>query len=108
MMTERIHADHTTCSRRPPPNHQDTLLPTDRATGVAAMELTVPYYDLKDAGMIVDIASPKGGVVPVDQSSLAFIIRGEADNRYLADPDLQACRWVAGWPGGRMAGMISL
>ena len=39
-----------------------------KATGVFASEMTVPYYIWSDAGMEVDIASPLGGVVPVDPS----------------------------------------
>ena len=34
------------------------------ATGVFASELTVPYYAFLDAGMTVDVASPKGGIIP--------------------------------------------
>ncbi|MEW5916574.1 MAG: hypothetical protein AB1762_09220, partial [Gemmatimonadota bacterium] len=40
------------------------------ATGVFASELTVPYYVFKDAGMLVDLASPLGGTVPVEPLSL--------------------------------------
>ena len=36
-----------------------TLGDTGRATGVAASELTVPYYAFLDAGMTVDLASIK-------------------------------------------------
>src|SRR4026207_408466 len=40
------------------------------ATGVFASELTVPYYVFLDAGMEVDVASPQGGLVPVDPLSM--------------------------------------
>ena len=39
-------------------------------TGVFASEMTVPYYAFLDAGMDVDLASPKGGLIPVDPMSL--------------------------------------
>lgn len=41
-----------------------------RATGIWAEELAAPYYALVDAGHTVDIASPKGGPVPLDPGSL--------------------------------------
>ena len=41
-------------------------LDVGRPTGVFASELTVPYYAFVDAGMSVDVASPEGGVIPVD------------------------------------------
>jgi arylsulfatase A-like enzyme/putative intracellular protease/amidase len=59
-------------------------------TGVFASELTVPYYAFLDAGMTVDVASPLGGIVPVDPKSLKAVIRTAADDRLLADVTLQA------------------
>ncbi len=59
-------------------------------TGVMASELTHPYYDFLDAGMQVDVASVKGGPIPVDPQSLGFVIRTPEDERYLEDPALQA------------------
>ncbi|MEZ5298861.1 MAG: hypothetical protein R2697_22045 [Ilumatobacteraceae bacterium] len=58
-------------------------------TGVFASELTVPYYAFLDAGMRVDVASPLGGDIPVDPKSLKPPIRTSADDRLLADDDLQ-------------------
>ena len=60
-----------------------------KPTGVFASELTVPYYAFRDAGMIVDVASPKGGDIPVDPQSLKPVIRTAADDRLLADPVLR-------------------
>lgn len=60
------------------------------ATGVFASELTVPYYAFVDAGMIVDVASPQGGTIPVDPRSLRPVVRTDDDDRYLADRDLKA------------------
>ena len=56
------------------------------ATGVFASELTVPYYVFLDAGMQVDVASPHGGIVPVDPLSLKEMIRTPQDDRLLDDP----------------------
>jgi len=60
-----------------------------KPTGVFASELTVPYYAFLDAGMAVDVASPQGGVIPVDPLSLKPAIRTEADDRLLADEELR-------------------
>ncbi len=60
-----------------------------KPTGVFASEMTVPYYAFLDAGMKVDVASPLGGVIPVDPQSLKPVIRSGADDRFLADDDFQ-------------------
>ena len=44
------------------------VLDIGKPTGVFASEMTVPYYAFLDAGMTVDVASPAGGVIPVDPS----------------------------------------
>lgn len=56
------------------------------ATGVFGSELTVPYYCFLDAGMEVDLASPQGGIVPVDPLSIKDEIRTPEDDRMLGDP----------------------
>ena len=56
------------------------------ATGVFASELTVPYYCFRDAGMQVDVASPLGGIVPMDPLSMKEPIRTPDDDRLLDDP----------------------
>lgn len=66
------------------------VLDIGKATGVFASEMTVPYYAFLDAGMEVDVASPNGGVIPVDPQSLKPAIRTEADDRFLADDELRA------------------
>jgi putative intracellular protease/amidase len=55
------------------------------ATGVFASELTVPYYVFLDAGMHVDLGSPRGGIVPVDPLSMKETIRTPDDDRLLGD-----------------------
>ncbi len=61
-----------------------------KPTGVFASEMTVPYYLFTDAGMDVDIASPAGGVVPVDPISLKPVLRSAHDDRFLVDDELRA------------------
>lgn len=56
------------------------------ATGVFASELTVPYYCFLDAGMQVDVASPLGGIIPVDPLSMKAEIRTRDDDRLVDDP----------------------
>jgi arylsulfatase A-like enzyme/putative intracellular protease/amidase len=66
------------------------VLDVGKATGVYASELTVPYYAFLDAGMTVDVASPAGGVIPVDPLSLKPALRTAADDRFLGDDHLRA------------------
>ena len=56
------------------------------ATGVMASEMTHPYYRFLDAGMQVDLASVKGGKIPVDPQTLNRILKTPEDDRFLADP----------------------
>jgi putative intracellular protease/amidase len=58
-------------------------------TGVFGSELTVPYYEFLDAGMHVDVASPKGGLVPVEPLSMKETLRTPADDRLIGDPELR-------------------
>jgi len=62
---------------------------TGDPTGVFASEMTVPYYEFQDAGMEVDVASIKGGEIPVDPQSFLFMIKSNADKRYQKDEDFQ-------------------
>ncbi|MFT6045413.1 MAG: putative intracellular protease/amidase [Arenicella sp.] len=56
------------------------------ATGVMASEMTHPYYRFLDAGMQVDLASIKGGKIPVDPQTLSRVLKTPEDDRFLADP----------------------
>jgi putative intracellular protease/amidase len=69
--------------------NQDVLGDTGKPTGVASSELTAPYYEFLDAGMEVDLASVRGGRIPVDPQTLLWLIRAPYDDRALADPVLQ-------------------
>jgi putative intracellular protease/amidase len=58
-------------------------------TGVFGSELTAPYYEFQDGRMSVDVASIKGGQIPIDPMSFKWFIKSEYDERFLADPVLQ-------------------
>lgn len=60
-----------------------------KATGVFGSELSVPYYDFQDAGMSVDVASIKGGAIPIDPMSYKFMIVSDADKRSRKDVEFQ-------------------
>ena len=68
----------------------DTLGDTGRATGVYASEMTVPYYQFLDANMQVDIASIRGGEIPIEPVSLRWPLLTPEDRRFLADGNFQA------------------
>lgn len=61
-----------------------------KPTGVFSSEMTHPYYTFLDGGMEVDIASIKGGELPIDPDSFSSIIKTPEDERYLNDPIAQA------------------
>lgn len=59
------------------------------ATGVFGSELTVPYYVFLDAGMQVNVASPCGGIIPIDPLSMDATIRTPDDDRMLDDAEFR-------------------
>ncbi|MFT4872644.1 type 1 glutamine amidotransferase domain-containing protein [Congregibacter sp.] len=61
-----------------------------KPSGVMASEMTHPYYNFLDAGMTVDVASVKGGEIPVDPQTLMYMIKTPEDERFLQDQVLQA------------------
>ena len=63
---------------------------TGDETGVMASELTHPYYSFLQSGLEIDVASIKGGQVPVDPHTLNFVVRTPEDERYMDDAVLQA------------------
>lgn len=62
---------------------------TGRKTGVFGSEMSVPYYDFLDAGMSVDLASIKGGEIPVDPQSYYYMVITDADKRSRKDENFQ-------------------
>ncbi len=65
-------------------NH-DRLDPKDRDTGAFGSEFTVPYYAFVNAGMDVDMASPKGGEIPIQPGSWSWPLVCADDKRFMAD-----------------------
>ncbi len=59
------------------------------ATGVFASEMTIPYYEFLDANMEVDLASIKGGEIPIDPQSFYYFLKSPQDERYLEDEVFQ-------------------
>ncbi|BDI60822.1 type 1 glutamine amidotransferase domain-containing protein [Qipengyuania nanhaisediminis] len=59
-------------------------------TGVFGSEMTEPYYEFLAGGMEVDIASINGGEVPIDPQSFLYMIKTQADERFLEDAEFQA------------------
>lgn len=53
-------------------------------------ELTHPYCSFLDGGMDVDVASVRGGEIPIDPQSVFFAVKSPEDERYLNDPLAQA------------------
>lgn len=68
---------------------QATLAPSDTATGVFASEMTAPYYVFKDGGMQVDVASVKGGMIPIDPLSFLWFVEAPSDKRFKSDAEFQ-------------------
>jgi len=69
---------------------QDELGDGGKETGVFGSELTVPYYAFLDGGMTVDVASIRGGEIPIDPSSFLWFLETPADKRYQEDPEFKA------------------
>lgn len=63
----------------------DRLGDTDKHIGVYASEMTVPYYHFLDANMTVDLASIKGGRIPIEPKSIKYPLATPADIRFLKD-----------------------
>jgi putative intracellular protease/amidase len=97
-----LHPEYTGVEIELPPGKRALVITTSHAvlskpgemegppTGVMASEMTHPYYNFLDAGMDVDVASIKGGEIPVDPQTLQFIIKTAEDDRFLSDPVLLA------------------
>lgn len=60
-----------------------------KKTGVFASEMTIPYYEFLDANMQVDVASIKGGEIPIDPQSFYYFLKSPQDKRYSKDEEFQ-------------------
>lgn len=63
----------------------DQLGDTGKKTGFWLEELAAPYYAFKDAGAEVVLASPKGGLPPLDPKSNEPSFQTELTHRFEAD-----------------------
>ncbi len=63
----------------------DRLGDSDKLIGVYASEMTVPYYHFLDSNMTVDLASIKGGRVPIEPRSIKYPLSTPSDSRFLND-----------------------
>jgi len=68
----------------------DELGNTGRKTGFWLEEFAAPYYEFKDAGADVVLASPKGGQPPLDPKSNEPSFQTELTHRFEADADAKA------------------
>lgn len=67
----------------------DELGNTGKKTGFWIEEFATPYYTLTDAGVIVTLASPKGGQPPIDPKSDEPENQTESTKRFKADEALK-------------------
>ena len=63
----------------------DQLGETDEKTGFWLEEFTTPYYIFLDAGVEITLASPKGGMPPIDPRSMSDDAQTESTRRFLSD-----------------------
>ncbi|AIT22592.1 N-terminal domain of DJ-1_PfpI family protein [Burkholderia thailandensis E254] len=68
----------------------DELGTTGKKTGFWLEELAAPYYALKDAGAELTLASPRGGLPPVDPKSSDPASQTDATRRFDKDSEAQA------------------
>ena len=97
-----LHPEYAGVKVQLPPGKRALVITTSHAvlaapgetqgkpSGVMASEMTHPYYNFLDAGMQVDVASIKGGKIPVDPQTLQYMIITPDDKRFLNDPAFQA------------------
>jgi len=68
----------------------DQLGDTGKKTGFWLEEFAAPYYVLKDAGAAIAVASPKGGLPPLDPKSEMPEFQTELTKRFRTDTGAQA------------------
>lgn len=68
----------------------DQLGDTGKKTGFWLEEFAAPYYVLKDAGVAIMVASPKGGQPPLDPKSEIPEFQTELTQRFRTDSAAQA------------------
>ena len=68
----------------------DRMGDTDHKTGFWLEEFAAPYYVFKDAGAEITLASPKGGLPPVDPNSQAEEALTDETRRFESDDQAKA------------------
>ncbi len=68
----------------------DRLGDTGKKTGFWLEELAAPYYVLKDAGVEITLASPKGGQPPLDPKSADASAASDDTRRFEKDAEAKA------------------
>src|SRR5262249_31948228 len=63
---------------------------TGRKTGFWLEELAAPYYEFKDAGAQITLASPKGGRPPLDPKSQDPSFQADITRRFEKDVDAES------------------
>jgi putative intracellular protease/amidase len=63
----------------------DQLGDTGEKTGFWLEEFTTPYYIFLDAGVKVSLASPRGGMPPIDPRSMSDEAQTDSTRRFLSD-----------------------
>ncbi len=63
---------------------------SEKETGFWLPELTLPYYKFKEAGYVVDIASIKGGIAPVDQKIFQDKEQEKSNEMFLNNAELMS------------------
>jgi len=63
----------------------DKLGDTNYRTGVWLEELASPYYVFADMGIALTIASPNGGLIPLDPKSESILMATQTTKRFLKD-----------------------
>src|SRR5687767_9872503 len=68
----------------------DVLNDLPGKSGIWLEEIAAPYYYFKDAGVEITIASPDGGIVPIDPKSLSIMVATRSTKKFLNDPEARA------------------
>ena len=61
---------------------------TGKPTGLFLSELSVPYFRFIESGISVDIASIRGGIIPVEPTP--YFLRADEDNAFLKNSELMS------------------
>jgi len=64
----------------------DRVSSNGKPTGLWLEEFASPYYLFREAGVEVTVASPKGGIAPIDPKSTQADYLTETTKKFLADP----------------------